>query len=27
SISVNIFTDTMQSAIKLSKDNTQIVIK
>ncbi|MBO0180774.1 ZrgA family zinc uptake protein, partial [Vibrio parahaemolyticus] len=25
SISVNIFTDTMQSAIKLSKDNTQIV--
>ncbi|HHF3215656.1 TPA: DUF2796 domain-containing protein [Vibrio alginolyticus] len=27
SISVNILTDTMQSAIKLSKDNTQIVIK
>lgn len=27
SINVNIFTDTMQSAIKLSKDNSQIVIK
>lgn len=27
SINVNIFTDTMQSAIKLGKDNSQIVIK
>jgi len=27
SISVNIFTDTMQSAIKLNKENTQITIK